>query len=201
MNKTVENLRKGGFTVVELDTAQEAREYLLNAIPAGVSVGVSGSVSVRQTDVLPALTEKGCTVYSHWDVEKSEVMATRQKANQADVYLTSANAVTKAGELVLIDGAGNRVSAVAFGPKDLYFVISTAKIVDGGYAAAVARTKKIACPPNARRQSLDTPCAHKDLCDPEACGDASMCRMTLVLNRVPRGRTATILFIKEALGY
>ena len=201
MNAMMERMRKKGFEVVELKTAEEAKAYLLNAIPAGTAVGVSGSVSVRQTGILSALTEKDCEVISHWDVEPEEVTATRKKANRADVYLTSANAVTKRGELVLIDGAGNRVAAVAYGPKQLYFVVSTSKIVDGGYAAAVARIKKVACPPNARRQSLSTHCAETGACDPVACGDASMCRMTLVLDRVPRGRTATVLFVEETLGY
>ncbi len=201
MNKTLETMRKNGFEVVELKTAQEAKAYLLKDIPDGASVGVSGSASVRQTGVLPALKEKGCEVISHWDVPKEEVTATRKRANQADVYLTSANAVTKQGELVLIDGAGNRVSAIAFGPERLYFIISQSKVVDGGYGAAVARIKKVACPPNARRQNLDTPCAHTDVCDPDACGDSCMCRMTLVLDRVPRGRKATVLFIEETLGY
>lgn len=201
MNQTLERMRKNGLEVVELETAAQAKDYLLEHIPAGASVGVSGSVSVRQTGVLPALQEKGCEVISHWDVAPDEVTATRKKANQADVYLTSANAVTKNGELVLVDGAGNRVAAVSYGPKELYFVISRSKLVDGGYAAAVARTKKIACPPNARRQKLNTPCAVTDKCDSEACGDASMCRITLVLERVPRGRKITVLFIEETLGY
>ena len=201
MKETMERMRRNGFTVVELETARQAKEYMLGAIAAGSSVGVSGSVSVRQTGVLQALQEKGCEVISHWDVRPEEVYATRQKANRADVYLTSANAVTRQGELVLIDGAGNRVSAIAFGPKQLFFVVSKSKFVDGGYGAAVARIKKVACPPNARRQGLKTPCAETGACDPEACGDASMCRMTLVLDRVPRGRTATVLFVDEELGY
>ena len=151
--------------------------------------------------MLSALRDKGCEVISHWDVKPEDVAATRKKAAQADIYLTSANAVTKRGELVLIDGAGNRIAAIADGPKQLYFVISKGKVVDGGYNTAVARVKKVACPPNARRLSLDTPCAHTDSCDPDSCGDASMCRITLVVERVPRGRKATILFVKETLGY
>ncbi len=201
MEKTLERMRKNGLEVVQLNTAQQAKNYLLEHIPAGTSVGVSGSISVRQTGVLPALREKGCEVFSHWDVKPEDVTATRKKANQADVYLTSANAITKNGELVLVDGAGNRVAAVAYGPKHVYFVVSESKIVDGGYAAAVARTKKVACPPNARRQNLQTPCALTDKCDPDACADASMCRITLVVERVPRGREITVLFVKETLGY
>jgi len=201
MKKLMERMRKNGFEVVELDTAGQAKDYLLGAIETGASVGVSGSVSVRQTGVLPALQEKGCEVISHWDVKPEEVYETRKRANAADVYLTSANAVTRHGELVLIDGAGNRVAAVAFGPKRLFFIISKSKVVDGGYRTAVARIKKVACPPNARRQGLDTPCGHTGICDPEACGDSTMCRITMVVEKPPRGRKMTVVFVSENLGY
>ncbi|MFH1511759.1 MAG: LUD domain-containing protein [Bacillota bacterium] len=201
MKQTLERMRKQGFEVVELDTARQAKEYLLANIPSSASVGVAGTVSVRETGVLPALIEKGCVVYSHWDVKPEDAPATRQKAHRADVYLTSANALSKHGGLVLIDGTGNRVAAVAHGPGQVYFVVSHSKWVDGGYGAAVARIKKVACPLNARRLRLHTPCGNTGVCDPGACGEDCMCRETLVLDRVPRGRKMTMLFIREKLGY
>lgn len=201
MKQILERMKNNGFEMVELDTAEQAKEYLLKHIPAETTVGVGGSVSVRQTGVLAALLMQGCEVFSHWDVEAKDVPRTHQMARAADVYLTSANALTKHGELVLIDGVGNRVGAIVDGPKHIYFIVSRSKMVDGGYSAAIARIKKIACPPNARRLHLDTPCALTDVCNPKACGDACMCRVTLVVDRVPRGRKITVLFIKEKLGY
>jgi hypothetical protein len=201
MKNTLEHMRAMGFEVVEVDTREQARDYLLKDIPSGSTVGVSGTVSVRETGVLEALKERGHTVYSHWDVKPGDVEATRLKACGADVYLTSANALTKHGELILIDGAGNRVSAVAFGPKRVYFVLSQSKWVDGGYGKAIARIKKEACPPNARRQDKDLPCAINNECDPDACTADSMCRMTLSVNRAPRTRKMTVVFVKENLGY
>ncbi len=201
MEKTLERMRKNGLEVIELDTAEQAKQYLLEHIPAGCSVGVSGSVSVRQTGVLPALQEKRCEVISHWDVKPEDVAATRKKATLADVYLTSANALTRNGELVLIDGAGNRIAGVADGPRQVYFIVSHAKWVDGGYGAAIARIKKAACPPNARRLKLDTPCARTGVCDADACGEDCMCRIALVVERAPRNRKLTVLFVRETLGY
>ena len=200
MRETLERMRKHGFEVVELETKEQAKAYLVNAIPDGSSVGVSGSVSVREIGILPALTEKGCEIFSHWDVAKEDVEATRAKANAADIYLTSANALTKNGELVQIDGAGNRVAAVAYGPKHVFFIVSRSKWVNGGYGKAVARIKKTACPPNARRIGLQTPCA-TGACDPENCGDSCMCRITLAIERVPRNMKMTMLFVDETLGY
>ncbi|HPJ01363.1 MAG TPA: lactate utilization protein [Candidatus Limiplasma sp.] len=201
MQKTLERMRAMGFEVVEVDTREQVREYLLQDIPADSTVGVSGSVSVRETGVMEAMTKRGQTVYSHWYVKPEDVEPMRVKACGADVYLTSANALTKHGELILIDGAGNRVSAVAYGPKRVYFIVSHSKWVDGGYGAAVARIKRIACPPNARRQEKELPCAINNECDPESCTADSMCRMTLSVNRAPRSRKMTLVFVKENLGY
>ena len=114
LQQVVDNMRKNEFEVVELHTAQEACDYLNERIAAGKTVGVGGSVSVRATGILEKLQEKGCTVYSHWGVPKEEVNPIRRKAIGAYVYLCSANAVTRQGKLVLIDGAGNRAAAVCF---------------------------------------------------------------------------------------
>lgn len=196
----VQGMKKNGFEVIEVRTAAEARAVLLERIQAGSSVGVGGSVSVRDIGVLPALEEKGCKVYTSWGAKPEDVPAIRENSRTADVYLCSANAVTRTGKLVLMDGVGNRVGAVCDGPRDVYFVISQSKVVDGGINTAVARIKKTACPQNARRLGLDTPCTRIGNCGEEEC-DNSMCRLTLAVDRVPRGRRMTVVFVEEALGY
>lgn len=196
-----QKLRRRGFETEVLATAAEARAYLLEKIDQGASVGVSGSVSIRQLEVLePLAREKGCTVYSHWDVPPQEVENERKRACNADVYLTSANALTPDGKMMLVDGAGNRLAGVAYGPERVFFVVGSQKVVEGGYGAALARVKKEACPPNARRQNMTTPCAKTSLCNEEACED-SMCRLTLVMERAPRKRHMTVLLVEEPLGY
>lgn len=200
MKHIAQEMRSRGFAVEELRTAAEAREFLLEHIPAGASVAAGGSVSVRDTDVLAGLKEKGCQVYDHWTVPKEEEMKTRQAGRSADVYLSSANAVTGDGRLVLIDGIGNRVGAIVDGPKEVYFVVSHSKAVDGGINAAIARIKKTACPQNARRLGRKTPCAEAGNCNAKDCKE-SMCCLTVVLDRVPKGRAMTVLFVEEALGY
>jgi len=197
----VEGMRKHGFEVIELETAAQAKEYLLKQIPAGCAVGVGGSVSLRDIDVLPALTAAGCRVYTSWDAKKEDVPAIRENSRTADVYLSSANAVTRTGSLVFIDGIGNRVGAILDGPPTVYFVVSHSKWVDGGINTAIARIKQTACPQNARRLGLKTPCAVTGLCKVDQCGEECMCRATVVLDRVPRGRKMTVLFVEEALGY
>ncbi|MCE5343974.1 MAG: lactate utilization protein [Eubacteriales bacterium] len=197
----VEGMRKHGFTVVPLETAAQAREYLVEHIPADCGVGVGGSVSVRDIDVLPALRQKGCKVYTSWGAKPEDVPAIRENSRKAEIYLSSANAVTRGGSLVFIDGNCNRVGAILDGPNTVYFVVSHSKWVDGGINTAIARIKQTACPQNARRLGLQTPCANTGLCKPDDCGEACMCRATVVLDRVPRGREMTVLFVEEALGY
>ena len=200
VERTVRGLGENGFKVVEVQTAAQAREYLLGAIAAGASVGVGGSVSVRETGVLPELEKKGCTVFSHWGVPAEEVVNVQRSARAADVYLCSANAVTADGRLVLLDGRGNRVGAVCDGPKNVYFIISKDKIVDGGLTAAIARVKSDAAPPNCKRLGLNTPCVSSGVCGGNACTDPS-CRVTVILDYVPRGRSMTVILVDEKLGF
>jgi len=197
----IERMRKHGFEVVELETAAQAKAYLTSHISADSTVGVSGSVTIREIEVIAALQEKGCRIYQHWGAQKADVPAIFEQARASDVYLTSANAVTKEGSLVFIDGTCNRVSAILFGPKQVYFVVSIAKFVEGGINTAIARIKQTACPQNARRIGLATPCATTGICKSSECDEESMCSATVVLDRVPRGRIMTVLLVEEALGY
>jgi len=197
--KTLECMEKNGFHVVRTETAAQAREYLAGQIAAEQSVGTGGSMTVRQIGILDALQEKGCTIFTHWGAKPEEAAQMMRGARTADVYLTSANAVTQNGKLVLIDGTGNRVGAVCDGPRKLYFIISQNKLVNGGLDAAISRIKREACPPNASRLGLDTACAHGEGCSAEC--PNSMCRLTLVVDRVPRGRELTVVWVEEPLGY
>ncbi len=201
IQQVISQMRGRGFEVVPLETAQEAREFLLSHIPADASVGVGGSMTIRELNVVPALRASGHEVTWHWDVPKEDGPAARAKARLADVYLASTNAVTRDGQLVNIDGTGNRVAAMFDGPKQVFLVISHSKLVDGGLNTAIARIKEHACPPNARRLSLDTPCARGGICKPKDCGDDCMCRITVALSRPPKGKKITVLLVEETLGY
>ncbi|MBE5813932.1 MAG: lactate utilization protein [Clostridiales bacterium] len=195
----LEAMRKNGFEVVCLKDAQAVKEYLLEQIGQECSVGCGGSMSVQETGVLTALAQKGCKVYCHSNVPPEERPQTMRNARTADVYLTSANAVTKTGKLVLVDGTGNRVGAVCDGPARLYFVIGRQKLVDGGINTAVSRIKKVACPKNAARLGLGTSCARTGLCSADC--PESMCRLTVAVDRTPRGRSLTVLWVEQPLGY
>lgn len=200
VEKTIASLEKNDFKAVYVATAQEAKEYLLGAVEGGKKIGVGGSMTIRQIEVLPALEEKGCQIITHWGAAGDEAEAKMRQARAADVYMCSTNAITSGGKLVMIDGRGNRLGAICDGPSEVYFVASVDKIVDGGTGAAIARIKRDAAPPNCKRLGLNTPCAETGVCAGDACPDSS-CRITLVVDKVPRKRTMTVVLVEEKLGY
>ena len=198
--KAIEAMRRRGFDVHAVQDAQQARELVLSLIPAGASVGVGGSMTIRELGLIPELEARGSKVWWHW-LNLAERNMIYENARKADFYLASSNAVTRDGSLVNIDGQANRVAAMIQGPKHVILVIGSQKVVDGGVNAAIARIRAQACPPNAKRQKLDTPCARTGVCNQSECGDDCMCRVTAILDHPTRGRTVTVIVTEEALGY
>ena len=184
--KAIEAMRRRGFDVHAVQDAQQARELVLSMIPAGASVGVGGSMTIRELALIPALEARGSKVWWHW-LDPAERDMIFENARKADFYLASSNAVTRDGSLVNIDGQANRVAAMIQGPKHVN--------------AAIARIRAQACPPNAKRLKLDTPCARTGVCNQSECGDDCMCRVTAILDHPTRGRTVTVIVTEEALGY
>ena len=141
--KAIEAMRRRGFDVHAVQDAQQARELVLSMIPAGASVGVGGSMTIRELALIPELEARGSKVWWHW-LNPAERDMIYENARKADFYLASSNAVTRDGSLVNIDGQANRVAAMIQGPKHVILVIGSQKVVDGGVNAdtleSVART-------------------------------------------------------------
>lgn len=200
MQTAAENLRANGFEVYTVATAQEAKEQALALIQPGWSAGVGGSMTIRQLGLTEALEAAGHKVWWHWTSPEEKPVVWRNARN-ADVYLASANAVTRAGQLVNIDGTGNRVASMIHGPAMVLTVVGSQKIVEGGLTAAIARIKREACPPNASRLGLDTPCAKTGKCNEPNCGDDCMCRAISMTNRPLRGQRYVVILVEEPIGY
>lgn len=193
----LQNLSKRGFVAKYFDSRGEAAEDILKAIAPSETVGVGGSVTIDQLGVYDRLVERGNTVYWHWkDRTGADV---RKKALLADVYLCSANALMDSGELVSIDGTGNRVAAMFYGPKRAIIVCGVNKIVSG-YDSAVERIKTVACPKNARRLNMKTPCAKTGECH-ECAADLRMCRVIVRYSYPMPGRETRVYVVGEELGF
>lgn len=180
------------------DTAEEAKAAAL-AIIGGKSVGIGGSATVRDMGLAEALQANGNEVWWHWLAAKEAKQAARDKALMADVYMCSANALTTDGRLVNIDGTGNRAAGLIYGPHEVVVIVGKNKIVNG-LDEAVDRIKRDACPQNARRLGLDTPCARTGQCY-DCRTAARMCNVTFILEAPTRPVKAFhVLIVKEDLG-
>ena len=147
------------------------------------------------------LKSRGNTVFDHWDSSKSplENLDARRKQLTADYFLTSINAVTIDGELVNIDGAGNRVSAMIFGPNHVIAIVGYNKIAKN-IDEAIWRTKNIASARNSKRLGLNTPCAKTGFCM-DCKQPVSICRITTIIDYKPMLTEFTIILTPLDLGY
>ena len=189
------NLEDRGYTVRLFPTGAEAADYLEDTV-AGKTVGFGGSVTLDALGLYERLGKRCKTIW-HWKWE--DASAARREAQTADIYLTSVNALAETGELVTIDGAGNRVASTLFGHEKVYFVIGRNKLAPT-VDAAVWRARNIASPRNARRLGRKTPCAVKG----DRCYDCRsperICRGLVTLWGPMLGMEAEVLLIDEDLG-
>ena len=198
VQKLKENLERGGFTVSYYDTAAEATAALVEAIQ-GKTVGMGGSCTLRDMGLYEALSEHN-EVYWHW--KQQPINEARNKANAAQVYLTSANGVAETGEIINIDGDGNRLAATTFGDKKVYIVIGINKIAPD-FHSALHRARNIAAPLNARRLNKQTPCALGDEIKCYDCkGPGRICKgMTVLFGKMGGVSEMEVVIIGEELGY
>ncbi len=192
-------LQKRGFTVRHAATKEDAAALVLSLIGPEASVGIGGSVTIRELGIAEQLEKEGRSPHWHW-LENEPRQNIFPNAAKADVYLCSANAVTKDGQLVNIDGTGNRVAAMIHGPKQVIAVVGANKLVDGGYPQALARIKAEACPPNARRLGLQTACALTGKCDAANC-TSGFCNVIAIQEHPTGKRPFTVVLVDEPLGY
>ena len=192
--KVQKNLEARGYTVKAFATAAEAADYLDGAID-GKTVGFGGSATLDVLGIYDQL-ESHNTVIWHW---KQEGHAARKAALQPQVSLTSANALAETGEIVNIDGTGNRVSATLFGHEKVIFVIGRNKLT-ATYEAAVDRARNVAAPQRARQLGKKTPCAVKaDRCY-DCRSPERICRGMVTLWGPMLGMAGEILLVDEDLG-
>jgi L-lactate utilization protein LutB len=194
-------LKANGFKVIYADNSKEALDKVMSLIPKEAKVGIGGSVTVRDIGLVEAIKKQNNPIFMDWGkpLELKEKLKVRKEALNSDVYLTSSNAITLQGQLVNIDGTGNRVSAMIFGPKKVIVVAGANKLV-GTLDEALARIKNISCPLNGKRLNLKTPCALTGKCA-DCNSPDRMCKVTVILEKKPSLSDITIVLVGENLGY
>jgi len=199
--KTVEKLGSHGFKALFAKTKEEAAQEIRKYILPGQSVGVGGSLTIRGLGVLEGLETQGNTILDHWKpgLTKEEIYAIRKAQLTCDLFLSSVNAVTLNGELLNIDGAGNRVNGTIFGPGKVILVAGYQKIVEN-VEEGIRRMKEIAAPLNARRLNIDVPCAKLGKC--VDCNSPNrICRVIVIHERKPILTDMLVILVGEDLGY
>ena len=193
-SKVEQALKDRGYAVSTFSTVQEAAAYLDRQID-GKTVGFGGSVTLQDMGLYELLSRHN-TVIWHW---KSKDPAARRDALMTQIYISSVNGLAQTGEMVNIDGSGNRVAATLFGHEKVYFVIGRNKLAPT-YEEALWRARNIAGPKNARRLGLKTPCAIKA----DRCYDCKspdrICRGLVTLWSPMLDMAAEVLLVDEDLG-
>ena len=195
--KTAANLKKRGFSVTCFETKEQAAAYLLENI-RNTTVGIGGSMTIEEMDIYDRLQETNEVLW-HW---KENTPHLKEMAlEMANVYLTSANALAETGEIVNIDGNGNRVASTLFNRATVYFVVGRNKIVPD-LDKAIWRARNIAGPLNAKRLNRKTPCAVKG----DRCYDCNsperICRgMVVHLGPMTSCRKTEVILINEDIGF
>lgn len=139
----------------------EALQIALGLIPERSTVTMGGSVSAREIGLVDAM-KIGNYIFIDRDMADDK-RAAALAAYDVDVFLASCNAMTEDGVLVNIDGNANRVSAIAYGPKKVIFIVGMNKVCKD-VDSAMKRARNIAAPVNAQRFGLDTPCSKTGSC-------------------------------------
>ena len=185
----VANLEKRHFEAYYCPTTAEALQKALELIPEGSSVGWGGSVTIREMGLTKAIHEKNYTVIDR-DLAKSpeETFELQRKCLTADYFITSTNAMSEDGILVNIDGNGNRLAAICFGPKNVIVICGINKITQN-LDAAISRARFTAAPINAGRFDIKTPCKTSGKChnctSPDCiCSEVLITRTSRPANRV-----------------
>lgn len=199
--RMIKNLNRRNMEAFYCPTGKEAVKKVSELIADGSVVTWGGTATVRDLGIPEALKKRGTIDILDRDQAETpeEKEAVCLRAFSADVYLTSANAISEDGVIVNIDGNGNRVAAISWGPKKVIFVIGLNKVAQTT-EAALARARSTASPINAQRFDINTPCRIDGTCH-NCNSPESICSYVHFLrNSRNKGRHVVVL-VGEGLGY
>ena len=210
MEKTRENLIKNRMDCYIVDTAEDVLPLVTSLIAEGCTAAAGGSVTLTQTGVIDLLRNGNYKFLDRAGLTGDAVKKCYRDSMSADVFFCSANAVTEKGELYNVDGNGNRVAALCYGPDSVIVIAGYNKIVCN-IEEAVRRVKTVAAPANSLRLGCDTYCREKGECMAYASGEHTItagcrseqricCTYVITACQREKGRIKVIL-VGERLGY
>jgi hypothetical protein len=199
----IKNLKKRGIDGVYCENSAQAVEAIRHMIPAGSLVGLGGSETIIESGLVNALRRMDIRLLDRYKegVRKDEVDEMRRQGLSADIFICSSNAITADGKLVNIDGTGNRVAAMIYGPKKVIVITGMNKVVPD-LDAAIARVRNTAAPANSLRINAETPCSKTGFCqDPHCCPPHRICCQLVVTEASMTPGRIFVCLVGETLGY
>lgn len=193
----IKGLKSRNMNGYYASSREEALRIALELIPEGSSVTMGGAMSAHEIGLVDAL-KNGNYQFIDRDAYEDK-RAAMLAAYDADVFLSSANAITSDGVMVNIDGNSNRVSAIAQGPKKVVFIVGMNKVC-GDVDGAIKRARNVAAPINAQRFGLSTPCSKTGACMNCKSPDTICCQFLITRFSRHTGRIHVIL-VNDNLGF
>lgn len=198
-NTLIEKCKKRGFETYYFNNSDEALAFIKKTLPLKCKVACGGSVTLNQTRILDYLREGDFTFYDKTKFTPEEKEIIYAKEVISDYYFMSTNAITFDGELINIDGNGNRVACLITGPKNVIIVAGMNKVVPTR-EDAISRAKNKAAPPNAIRLNRNTPCTDLGKCA-DCLNDDCICCHTVITRKSRVKNRIKLILIGEELGY
>lgn len=196
----IKNFKKRNIEAYFVETAELACQKAIDLIKVKSTISWGGSMTLKEIGLLEKLAKKD---YNLLDRAQAENYQAKEKiyhqALSADYYLMSANAITQTGKLVNIDGNGNRLAALIYGPKNVIIVAGMNKITKD-LESALKRVKNQAAPPNSMRLNQNTPCAKTGQCHNCQVED-TICCQTVITRRSRQKNRIKVILVGEELGF
>jgi L-lactate utilization protein LutB len=196
--RAVENLKKNKFDAYFVESVEQMKELVATMVPQGASVAVGGSMTLFETGLIEWLRQQPVTFHDRYNPE-NDVQVMFRNAFTSDIFVTSTNAVTMEGELLNVDGSGNRTAAMIFGPKKVLVIAGINKLVKN-MAEAEQIIKRTARPMNNERLNTNNPCRLVGECT-ECISESRICSVFVRMARSQIRDRICVILVNENLGY
>lgn len=201
IKRTMENLEKNNIESYFVNDEKALIEKLGEFVKEEDTVSVGGSMTLFETGVIEFLRSGKFNFLDRYKegLSADDIKDIFRKSFFADAYFVSSNALTEKGELYNVDGNGNRVAAMLYGPDKVIVIVGVNKIVKN-VEEAVARNRECAAPANAKRLNRETPCAKVGYCV-DCNSNSRICNDYIVIRRQGQKGRIKVIIVGKELGY
>ncbi|KPL04477.1 MAG: hypothetical protein AMJ90_00595 [candidate division Zixibacteria bacterium SM23_73_2] len=202
--QVIQSLKRNNIDAIFCETSDEAKKRVLSMIPKGSTVGMAGSVTIRELGLLDELSRGDFKLYNQYlpNLSKEESAKIRKEGTLADFFLSGTNAVTLNGELVNISAMGSKIAGLTYAKKVI--IVSGVNKIVKDVKEGIDRTRNIVAPMNAKRLDFNTPCKETGFCDYSRCRPPDyhrICNQLLVIEGERERERITVVLIGEELGF